>query len=150
MPYDELRKGRHSDPWRIYFITTVLEKREKSWFADFFCARYVVAEMRALHDGGVVTSQAWVVMPDHVHWLFQLGDTLTLPAVVKQFKACSALRINRHLNRQGPFWQKAYYDHAIRKEEDLRQIARYIVANPLRAGLVKNIGDYPHWDAIWL
>jgi hypothetical protein len=33
---------------------------------------------------------------------------------------------------------------------DLQSVARYIVANPLRAGLVKHLGDYPLWDAIWL
>ena len=35
-------------------------------------------------------------------------------------------------------------------DEDLKKTARYIVANPLRAGLVKRLGDYPHWDALWL
>ncbi len=150
MPYDDLRKGRYSEPTRSYVITTVLTERQKSRFRDSYCARCVVAEMRKLHDGGVLSSQAWVVMPDHIHWLFQLGDSLSLAAVMKQFKARSAVRINRHLNRQGPLWQKAYYDRAVRKEDDLRQIARYIVANPLRAKLVEKIGDYPHWDAIWL
>ncbi|MFV3290267.1 transposase, partial [Pseudomonas sp. NY11955] len=29
-------------------------------------------------------------------------------------------------------------------------VARYIVANPIRAGLVSRVGDYPHWDAVWL
>jgi putative transposase len=32
----------------------------------------------------------------------------------------------------------------------MTSIARYIVANPLRAGLVERLGDYPHWDAVWL
>ena len=32
----------------------------------------------------------------------------------------------------------------------LRDVARYIVANPLRAGLVERVGDYPYWDAVWL
>ena len=35
-------------------------------------------------------------------------------------------------------------------DEDLVAVARYIVANPVRAGLVKNVRDYPHWDAVWL
>jgi hypothetical protein len=35
-------------------------------------------------------------------------------------------------------------------EEDLAQIARYVVLNPVRAGLVRRVGDYPHWDAAWL
>lgn len=106
--------------------------------------------MRVLHESGAVNSLAWVVMPDHVHWLFQLGETGTLSLVAKSFKARSAQRVNRYLDRQGALWQKAFYDHAVRKEEDIQGIARYIVANPLRAGLAENIGDYPLWDAIWL
>ena len=69
---------------------------------------------------------------------------------MERFKARSAHRVNKHLNCQGTIWQKTFYDHALRKEEDVRDIARYIVANPLRAGLVEHIGDYPLWDAIWL
>ncbi|WP_423251811.1 transposase, partial [Pseudomonas viridiflava] len=40
-------------------------------------------------------------------------------------------------------WQKGYHDRAIRREEDVLKAARYIVANPLRAGLVTNVGDFP-------
>ena len=49
-----------------------------------------------------------------------------------------------------PIWQAGYYDHALRIEEDIQTVARYIVANPIRAGLVQKIADYPHWDAVWL
>jgi hypothetical protein len=38
----------------------------------------------------------------------------------------------------------------LRQDEDVARVARYVVANPLRAGLVKRIGDYPLWDAAWL
>jgi len=106
--------------------------------------------MRSLHDGGAVSSIAWVVMPDHVHWLFQLGEDFTLSQVMKQLKARSALKINASLGREGPVWQRGFYDHAIRHDKDLRTVSRYIVANPLRAGLVQQLGDYPLWDAIWL
>ncbi len=47
-------------------------------------------------------------------------------------------------------WQKGFHDHAIREEEDLRAVARYVVANPVRAGLVQSVRDYPHWDARWV
>ena len=147
MSYDDLRKGRYSEQQRAYFVTTVLAEREQRYFTDFFCARCVVAEMRALHDDGTVSSLAWVVMPDHVHWLFQLGKNMDLSAAVKRFKACSARRVNGHLSQQGALWQKSFYDHALRQDEDIRDVARYIVANPLRAGLTKRIGDYPLWDA---
>jgi REP element-mobilizing transposase RayT len=150
MTYDDLRKGRYSEQQRAYFVTTVLDRREQRYFADLSCARCVVAEMRALHDDDVVCSLAWVIMPDHVHWLFQLGEYMDLSAAIKRFKACSARRVNEHLNRRGALWQKSFYDHALRKDEDVRGVARYIVANPLRAGLVEKVGDYPLWDAIWL
>jgi len=89
-------------------------------------------------------------MPDHIHWLFQLTEHKTLSEVMKCFKARSALQVNGYLGRSGMVWQKAFYDHGLRKEEDVKGIARYIVANPLRAKLVERIGDYPLWDAIWL
>ncbi len=89
-------------------------------------------------------------MPDHLHWLFQLNEGCLLSRVMKTLKARSAIAINRYRGQGGSIWQRAYYDHALRKDEDIRNIARYIVANPLRAGLVKNIGDYPHWDCTWL
>lgn len=150
MSYDDLRKGRYSEQRRTYFVTTVLAERERRYFAELSCARCVVAEMRALHDDQTVSSLVWVVMPDHVRWLFQLGEQMDLSAAVKRFKACSARRVNGYLNRQGALWQKAFYDHALRKDEDIQGVARYIVANPLRAGLAENIGDYSLWDAIWL
>ena len=47
-------------------------------------------------------------------------------------------------------WQKGFHDRAVRQEDDLPAIARYVVANPVRAGLVTKTGTYPHWDAIWV
>jgi REP element-mobilizing transposase RayT len=150
MPYDDLIKGRFSEPQRAYYVTTVLRERENRYFVDFHCARCVVEEMRALHDDAIVSSFAWVVMPDHVHWLFQLGIGADLSSTMKRFKARSAHRVNRYLHRQGALWQRSFYDHALRQDEDMQGIARYIVANPLRAGLAEHVGDYPLWDAIWL
>jgi REP element-mobilizing transposase RayT len=89
-------------------------------------------------------------MPDRLHWLFQLNDRLPLSGVMKAVKARSALTINRYLNQHGSLWQRHYYHRAIRQHEDMPQISRYIAANPLRAGLVQNIGDYAHWDCIWM
>jgi len=149
MSYDALRRGRYSLAHQIYCITTVVRER-RSLFADMTSARLMVRELRRLHEEGEVISLAWVVMPDHLHWLIQLNENRTLSRVVKTLKARSALTINRYMCKQGSLWQRAYFDRAARKDEDIHQIARYIVANPLRAGLVQEIGDYPHWDCIWM
>ena len=149
MSYNELRKGRFSEADQIYFVTTVTDRR-KQLFADLNSARIVINTMKSLHESEYVNSLSWVLMPDHLHWLFQLGEKVTLPSVVKRMKAISARTLNRELNRQGQVWQRSYYDRGIRRNEDIKQLSRYIIANPLRANLVKEIGEYSHWDAVWI
>ena len=143
-----LRSGRVSEANRAYLLTTVTHQRH-TIFQDWRLARLLIAEMRRLHDQQLVQSLAWVVMPDHLHWLILLQE-IPLPQLVLQLKSRSAIAINKARNASGRVWQKGFHDHALRKEEGLTATARYIVANPLRAGLVQRVGDYPHWDAIWL
>lgn len=144
-----LRKGRASIANGIYLLTTTTQDRRK-WFADFAagCAAARCFEDVQLLNGGRML--AWVLMPDHVHWLLQLGESNNLGEVVTRLKSASARQANRVLHRSGKIWAKAFHDHALRDDEDLQQVARYIAANPLRAGLVTRIGDYPFWNATWL
>lgn len=143
-----LRSGRHSASGQIYLLTTVTDQRQP-FFTDFHAARLLIAEMRTVCADGLGQSLAWVVMPDHLHWLLSLQQG-SLAQLMKRLKARSAQGINRHLHRNGPLWQDGYHDRAARTDDDLQAMARYIVANPLRAGLVTRLADYPHWDAIWL
>ena len=143
-----LRLGRHSELGRAYLLTTTTLGRV-GMFADFSLARLLVAEMRRLEEEGRVASMAWVIMPDHLHWLVQL-QAGELECLVRRLKSRSARAINAALGRQGSLWQSGYHDRALRREDDLLTVARYIVANPLRAGLARRLGEYPHWDAMWL
>lgn len=149
MPYGELRKGRYSEPGREYLITAVTRQR-RDVFRDFRAARLLIEEMRRLELYGQVIWLAWVVMPDHLHGLVSLAGKVDLSTVMNGLKGRSARSVNRYLGQAGPFWQPGFHDHALRKEEDRLAVARYIVANPLRAGLAGRLGDYPHWDSIWL
>ena len=100
-----------------------------------------------MHEESVVSAAetlAFVVMPDHVHWLVQLKDGERLGEVVRRLKA----RVSSVLGV--PVWQRGFHDHALRKDEDVAGVARYVVANPVRAGIVRRVGEYPHWDAVWL
>ena len=143
-----LRKGRYSEPGQIYLITTVTHHRQPLFY-DFSLARCVVSALINSTATEQADTLAYVIMPDHIHWLMQLKQG-NLSRVVQQLKARSGYEINCLCQRNGQIWQRGFHDHALRKEEDIKVIARYIVANPLRAGLVKSIGDYPFWDAIWL
>ncbi|MBU0522155.1 MULTISPECIES: REP-associated tyrosine transposase [Pseudomonas] len=143
-----LRTGRYSEPGQIYLLTAVVLNRQPL-FHDFKSGRLVVDALKTAEQEGFATSLAWVVMPDHFHWLIELQN-IQLPSLMARTKSRIAVTLNRSAGRQGPVWQHGYHDRAIRKEEDLQAVARYIVANPLRAGLVERVGDYPLWDAIWL
>ena len=143
----DLRKGRVSEPNRTYLITTVTHHRTP-WFHDLHAARALI---RVLHaESGHTQTLAFVVMPDHLHWLMSLAGSVSLAVVMQSVKSVSSHRINSLLARRGHLWQAGFHDHALRRDEDLTATARYVVGNPIRAGLVQSIGDYPHWDAMWL
>jgi len=143
-----LRTGRYSECGRIYMLTAVTQHREPV-FSDWQVGRLVVHQFRQAQAEGLADSLAWVVMPDHFHWLVELKHG-TLAQLVLATKSRSARAVNARLGRSGRFWQKGFHDRAIRREEDLQAVARYIIANPLRAGLVRRVQDYPLWDAVWL
>ncbi|OYU12412.1 MAG: transposase [Comamonadaceae bacterium PBBC1] len=138
-----LRTGRYSQSGGVYLVTAVTANR-KPVFADFDAARKLIGVLHHRDYADRAATMAFVVMPDHLHWLFQLGNTEALSPCVQRVKSMSSKLIGPHL------WQKGFHDRAIRREDDLPAIARYIVANPVRAGVVNRVGLYPHWDAIWI
>ena len=145
----ELRKSRYSAKNSIYHITTSTHDRA-NWFSSFQNGRALVNYIAREENNGHVRSLAFVVMPDHLHWLFQAMTSRPISITVNNVKSLTAREINRRHLRIGRVWQKGFYDRAIRCDEDVVAIARYIIANPIRAGLVHKAGDYPLWDAVWL
>lgn len=143
-----LRHGRFSELGRLYLLTTTVAGRVPI-FHELHLARLVIGQFRQAQDEGLASSLAWVVMPDHIHWLMELRQA-SLNTLMQRFKSRSARSVNAACGRQGRLWQPGFHDRALRREDDILEVARYIVANPLRAGLVQRLGDYPHWDAVWL
>ena len=111
--------------------------------------RLLVNAFRQAENEGAARSLAWVVMPDHFHWLVELQN-VHLPVLMCKTKSRTVRAFNEATGTHDRLWQKGYHDRAVRREEDLQAIARYIVTNPIRAGLVKRVHDYPLWDAIWI
>jgi len=143
-----LRLGRASQPNSIYLITSSTWKRA-SLFAQW---PYAHAAVQAFTQKAVLKDAqllCWVLMPNHAHWLLQLGQDRNLSSLVSAMKSASA-RAVRNAGYADQVWVRAYHDRAIRREEDIVLAARYIAANPLRAGLVKRVGDYPFWNAVYL
>lgn len=143
-----LRRGRVSEPGRLYVLTSIVSGRQPL-FTDFWLARLLVEQFRYIESSGLASSLAWVIMPDHFHWLIELKQG-TLAALMRRLKSRSTCFLNKASERSGRLWQQGFHDRALRRDEDRKAAARYIVGNPLRAGLVTHVGDYPHWDCVWL
>ena len=141
-----LRVGRWSQPGGIYLITTTTVGR-RPFFGDWQCGREVA---RVIGREPAAATYCFVVMPDHLHWLLQLQGPASLSRLVGRVKSISARAVNRYRGAQGLVWQNGFHDRAVRREQDVKAIARYVVANPVRAGLVASLRDYPLWDAVWV
>lgn len=100
-----LRTGRFSEPGRVYLLTSTVHNRQPL-FGDFILGRLLIAELRAAHEQGWVASLAWVVMPDHLHWLVEL-EGRSLDELMRRIKSNSARRINRRLGGPVRFGRKA-------------------------------------------
>ncbi|HYN53989.1 MAG TPA: transposase [Methylotenera sp.] len=140
---NNLRKGRYSQENQVYHITTTTLNRAPI-FKDITKARVIINVLMKSDKLDKTSTLAFVIMPDHIYWLFQLNRSHLLSKVVQSIKSISAHQIGQSI------WQSGFYDHAIRKDEDIQNVTRYIVANPIGAGIVTKIGNYPHWDAIWI
>jgi len=129
-------------------ITTCCNARTPL-FEDIGFGKILVNELRKSDDENRTKTFAYVVMPDHLHWLFQLLERNSLASVVRRAKGRSAFRINQSRKQTGPVWQRGYHDRLVSVEESLEAVGDYIVHNPVRAGLVEDFEDYPLWDILW-
>jgi putative transposase len=124
-----------------YFLTICTFERRR----HFTCAALVgdlTMTFRRTARQEQFTIPAYCFMPDHLHMLVEgQSDWADLRAFINNAKQRSAyvarLRISDRL------WQAGYFDRVLRETDDGHAVARYIVQNPVRAGLVLSAGDYP-------
>ena len=87
---------------------------------------------------------AYCLMPDHLHLLvIPPGAGKDVSALVGAFKSRST-RLLWVKGLQGRLWQSSFYDHVLRKDEDIEAVAAYITANPVRKGMVSYPEEYPY------
>jgi len=145
----KLRQGRISIAGQIYLVTFTTAGR-----TPHFQTWETASLMAGILSGKELWQRsrllAWVLMPDHWHGLVQIGESDNLSDCVRRTKGASSRRVRLVQPPLGRIWAPGFHDHALRKEDDLRATARYLAMNPVRAGLVERVGDYPYWDAIWI
>ena len=124
-----------------YFVTVCTAGR-REWFTRAAIVDPVVAELRAQlvrHKFGV---PVYCLMPDHAHVLLEAqDDTSCLTDCMKLWKQNTGYAFRR--THPEHLWQDGYHDRILRSDEDVLHVAAYILANPLRRGLVTRWDEYP-------
>jgi putative transposase len=125
-----------------YFVTMCSEKRTPI-FIDPTVAKWLIEALRKESELHSFLIEAYCVMPDHLHFL-TLGVTSSSNFLkfVKSFKQKTAYPYVQKTHSR--LWQRNYYDHTLRSNEEPASVAAYIWLNPVRKGLCKDFEKYPY------
>jgi REP element-mobilizing transposase RayT len=131
----------------VFSITICTAKRQR-FFHDASLATQILEALKSgvmAHEARVY---AYCLMPDHLHVLLATSSG-NLAEIIGRWKKFTGNLLRKN-GMQGPFWQRGFYDHGLRKDEDVIKTAEYIVMNPVRVGLVERWEDYPFSWHRWM
>jgi putative transposase len=133
-----------------FFTVNLLDRRSRLQVEHIDALREAIEWVRAQHP---VHIDAWVVMPEHLHavWTLPSGDSnyaLRWSSIKRRFSRAlpateprSAVRAAR--GERG-IWQRRYWEHLIRDDDDYARHIDYIHHNPVKHGWAKRVADWPH------
>jgi putative transposase len=124
-----------------YSLTFCTDWKRK-WFENAEAVQLVLSQFLrvAANEGFAVL--AYCFMPDHVHLLIEgLRDDSDAKKFIIKSKQCSAHAYATKFGQR--LWQPFGYEHVLRDDEKVQVVARYILENPVRAGLAKTVLEYP-------
>jgi putative transposase len=134
-----------ASPTPVIFLARTRRRRLLENDAVYQIIRDELADAEKRHGWRV---GRFVVMPDHLHWFCAPAseEHRELSIFVGQFKQWTSKRIARVLGRSPPIWQQNFFDHLLRSNEAYQEKADYMWLNPVRAGLVQRIDEWPYKD----
>jgi putative transposase len=145
-----VRYRRNFLPGGTYFFTVTLSERRSTALVDH------VGELRdafrAARHARPFAVEAIVILPDHLHAIFTLPpDDTDFSGRWRRIKGhfSSALidagiELKRNANGALALWQRRFWEHTIRNDDDFTRHVDYIHFNPVKHGLVSRVCDWPH------
>lgn len=137
---------------RFRYFLTVCARDRNECFRDGALVKLVINVLRGCSNQEGFSVWAYCFMPDHLHLLVEgRQQESDLRRFIFKFKQKSGYLVSREYGLS--LWQKSYYDHILRPEEDIREFCRYIWDNPVRGGLVEHYREYRNSgsmvDGVW-
>jgi putative transposase len=133
-----------------YFITACTKDRHPR-FSDAALVGLLLNALRTKCRTHSMDVYAYCFMPDHLHLeLVGLAEDSDLVKLTKEFKG-EAASASRGVGIRN-LWQKGFYDHVLREDDNADAVAWYIFNNPVRKGLAKDPRDWPYsgsWIFDW-
>jgi REP-associated tyrosine transposase len=124
-----------------YFLTICAHGRAQVFVAED-AVTDVLSQLSRTADAEHFSVIAYCFMQDHVHVLTEgMRQDADFRRFVRIFKQRSSFHWKRRTGAE--LWQRSYFEHVLRDDEDSFGVARYILANPVRAGIVTSPEDYP-------
>jgi putative transposase len=114
-----------------YFITIGCEQRGRNFLANPNTGFPLMETIKYRNARGIWYAHIALLMPDHLHLILSFPEIgKRMQTIVSKWKEWTAksLKID---------WRRDFFEHRLRKEESFRDKADYILANPIRAGLVE-------------
>ena len=151
------------DKWRIELqketgidIDAALRRRIEAYLDQGYGTCYLKDERVAtmvqnsllFHDGQRYRLSAWVVMPNHLHFLATPCAGIELSDIQHSLKSYTAHEANKILGRSGQFYQVEAFDRFIRNHDHYAKTIVYIENNPVKAGLCAKASDW-RFSSAW-
>jgi len=134
----------------FFFTVNLADRRLRLLTENVETLRSAFRETRQRHP---FTIDAMVVLPDHLHavWTMPEGDRdfstrwrLIKSTFSRNLAAGESISASRAAKRERGIWQRRYWEHTIRDEDDLARHVDYVHINPVKHGLVQRVRDWPH------
>jgi REP element-mobilizing transposase RayT len=129
-----LREFDYSSPF-TYFITLCTKGKAEYFKNNSLCEEVIGCLIQEKREHGF-SIYAYCLMPNHLHMLLSPNQSgKSVSRFIGSVKS-QTTRIAWKQDLKEKLWQGSFYDHVLRKDEDVRQTAEYILNNPVRKGLV--------------
>ena len=125
----------------IFFSCTTFKRRRILDNTTAFTTLTDIWKKSAEHNGWFVGY--YLLMPDHVHFFARpVSNADPKSHWVQMWKSVSSRRLAKALSLETPVWQEDYFDRYLRSCENYSDKWNYVCANPVRAGLVPDSGEW--------
>jgi putative transposase len=142
---------RNFVPGGSYFFTVNLaDRRERLLTENISCLRNAFRYTRTRHP---FTIEAIVILPDHLHviWSLPEGDAdfavrwrLIKSSFTRALPSGEPISQSRASRGERGIWQRRYWEHTLRDEDDFARHVDYINFNPVKHGHVRRVKDWPY------